>query len=163
MQLDQHLVIKIQKGDAHSLKQVVKSSLNTLYRVSFKITGDPSLSRKVILLVYKQIWEHRENLDPYRQLGPLLMREVYLQSMKEMSDSPNVNPGLAQLASGDDRAKYVAENLNRGDGLNSMLFLLFFVDGLDFRDLSLMTKLDETDVETRIGSVMSSLDNVYEQ
>jgi len=162
IQLDQHLLVKMQKGDAHSLKQVVKNSLNSLYRISYKITGDSEESREILRRVYKQIWQHRDDLDLYRQLGPLLTREVYLQSMKQVDGDPKIGPALAQLKEkGDDRAVYVAENLNRNNKLDTLLFLLFFVDGFDFRDLALMAKIDESEIGLRVGSVMSTLGGVH--
>lgn len=162
IQLDQHLVVKMQKGDAHSLKQVVKNSLNSLYRIAYKITGDSEESREILRRVYKQIWQHREDLDLYRQLGPLLTREVYLQSMKHVESNPNFEPALNQLRKkGDDRAAYVADNLNDANKLDTLLFLLYFVDGFDFRDLALMAKIEETEIAQRIGSVMSTLGGVH--
>lgn len=162
IQLDQHLVVKLQKGDPHSLKQVVKNSLNSLYRISYKITGDSEESREILRRVYKQIWQHREDLDLYRQLGPLLTREVYLQSMKAKDGDPNIEPALNQLKEkGDERAAYVANNLNQANKLDSLLFLLFFVDGFDFRDLALMAKIEEPEISQRIGSVMTTLGGVH--
>jgi len=157
MQLDQHLVSKMQQGDVRSLKSVVKASIYSLYRISFKVTGDSDKSKAILAKVYKQIWEHRADLDPYRQLGPLLMREVFVQSQKEQKE-PNLQPSLDLLKEeGDAKTQFVAQNISTTNKMDTLLFLMYFVDGLDFRDLANVTKLEETEVENRVGSVMSSL------
>ncbi len=152
---DPQVVDKIRKGDGKALKQLFKSEYVKLFALAFRLVGDRELVNSMIQGVFKELWHHRQALNPLEPLPKMMQRRIY--ELASSSDQKGVHVrGLSH-----DEAPHtlrLIQALETVEPLPRLVYLLHQADGFSYRELAHILDLSEETILHYMGRALSALE-----
>jgi RNA polymerase sigma-70 factor (ECF subfamily) len=174
METDEQLAAKVQDGDGTAFGELVTRFEAKLMRYGRKFLSEPEDAQDVVQDVFLKAYENIQSFDATRRFSPWLYRiahNEFVNALKKRSSRPTIFtidfdtlfPHLSAEERSDsaalerDTRRILEEHLAKLDAKYREPLILYYLEGMDYREISDILMIPVSTVGVRLARARSLL------